>query len=238
MKITRHGQNLFQLTRLKFVNCYLVREEEGLTLIDSGLPGSTGAILSAAAEIGLPITRITLTHAHGDHVGSFDAAAGQLPDAEVAITKRTARLLSGDLSLDPGEPQAKLRGGFQKCATRPTRLVGPGDHIGSLRIVASPGHTPDHVAFYDERDGSLIAGDAFQTLGGTAVAGQIRWLFPLPAFATWHKPTALAAARRLVDLNPARLAVGHGRVIDAPQEEMRAAIRQAEKNLDGQTQNS
>jgi glyoxylase-like metal-dependent hydrolase (beta-lactamase superfamily II) len=57
--------------------------------------------------------------------------------------------------------------------------------LGSLRVIAAPGHTPDQIAFLDERDGTLIAGDAFQTAAGTAVAGVTRWLFPFPALATW-----------------------------------------------------
>lgn len=228
MNISKHGQHLYQLTRLWAFNCYLIREDDGLTLIDTGLSGSAAGILAAAQEIGLPITRVTLTHAHGDHVGSLDAVCAQLPPtAEIAFTERTTRFLSGDLALDPAEPQDKLRGGFQTCTTRPTRTLTAGDKIGSLRVISAPGHTPDHIAFYDERDGSLIAGDAFQTQGGVAVAGQLRWTFPFPAMATWHKATAVETAQRLLELNPSRLAVGHGKVIENPQATMQQAIQQA-----------
>lgn len=233
MNITQHGQHLFQLTRLWAFNCYLVREDEGLTLIDTGMGGGAAGILAAAQEIGRPITRVALTHAHGDHVGSLDAVCGQLPAAEIAFTERTTRFLAGDMRLDAAEPQAKLRGGFQECSTRPTRIIAAGDNLGSLRVIAAPGHTPDHVAFYDERDGSLIAGDAFQIQGGIAVAGQLRWTFPFPAMATWHKPTAVASAQKLLELNPSRLAVGHGKVLENPAASMKQAIQQAEKNVNG-----
>lgn len=231
MNISQHGNHLVKLTRLTMFNCFLVREKEGLTLIDVGIPGSANAILNAAKELGAPITGIALTHAHADHVGSLDEIRQRLPDAEVFFTKRTARFLAGDQSLEPGEPQDKLRGSYVERETQPTRIVQPGDGVGSLRIVASPGHTPDHVAFLDERDGTLIAGDAFQTKAGLAVAGTWRWLFPLPAMATWHKPTALASARRLHDLQPARLAVGHGRVLEQPTATMAKAIQEAEQAL-------
>ena len=95
--------------------------------------------------------------------------------------------------------------------------------------MATPGHTPGHIALYDQRDGSLIAGDALQTLGGVAVAGVIRWLFPLPGFATWHKPTAAKSAEKLLALNPKRLAIGHGRVLENPASAMKQAIAQAKK---------
>ncbi len=236
MKISYYGDYLIQLTRLGAFNCYLVQEEAGLTLIDTGLSGSAKDILATAVSLGKPITRVTLTHAHGDHAGSLDAICAQLPEAEIAWHPRTASFLGGDLSLKADEPQAKLRGSFISATTQAARELLPGDKLGSLRVVAAPGHTPDQIAFFDERDGSLIAGDAFQTKAGTAVAGQMRWLFPFPALATWHKPTALQSAYRLRDLQPTRLAVGHGRVLENPRTALDAAIRAAEEALDGQKQ--
>src|SRR4051795_5502484 len=165
MKVTRHTPNLVRLTRLGMVNAFLVVEDDGLTLVDTMIPRSQDAILAAARELGQPIARIALTHAHGDHVGSVDALAAALPNATVAISARDARLLAGDKSLDPGEPQSKLRGGYPKIATRPGLLLAPGDRIGSLEVVAAPGHTPGQVAFLDTRDRTLIAGDAYSTLG-------------------------------------------------------------------------
>jgi glyoxylase-like metal-dependent hydrolase (beta-lactamase superfamily II) len=103
--------------------------------------------------------------------------------------------------------------------------------VGSLEVVASPGHSPDHIAFFDTRDGSLIAGDAFQTRGGVAVSGTVKPLFPFPAMGTWHRPTALESARALRALAPTRLAVGHGTVLDQPLEAMDRAIAEAERGL-------
>jgi len=233
MKITQHGTNPWQLTRLLAFNCYLIRENDGLTLIDTGLQGSADDILRAASSIGLPITRVALTHAHTDHVGSLDEVVARLPGVEVAFTPRTTEFLRGNVTLVPGEPKAKLRGGFVQRSTQATRLIQPGDYVGSLRVVASPGHSPDHVAFYDERDGTLIAGDAFQTQGGVAVAGVIRLLFPFPGMATWHLPTALESAVALRQLEPARLAVGHGPVLENPLAQMDRAIAAAEERVHG-----
>jgi glyoxylase-like metal-dependent hydrolase (beta-lactamase superfamily II) len=234
MKTTQHGDNLVQLTRLPRVfpvNSYLVREDDGFTLVDAALPGSAPAFLAVAQRLGAPIVRIALTHAHGDHVGSLDELHALLSAAEVLISARDARFLAGDMSLDPDEPHVKLRGGYPRRTTRPTRTLAPGDRIGSLEVVAAPGHTPGHVAFLDRRDGTLIAGDAFQTRGGIAVSGTLRPLFPFPALATWHKPTALATARALRALGPARLAVGHGVVLDDPLPAMDRAIATAERTV-------
>ena len=107
MKVTTHGAHLLKLTRIGAVNCYLVREEDGLTLVDTGIGGSAEQILAAAADAGAPIVRIALTHAHGDHVGSVDALHAELPDAEVSISARDARFLRGDKSSTPASRRAR-----------------------------------------------------------------------------------------------------------------------------------
>jgi glyoxylase-like metal-dependent hydrolase (beta-lactamase superfamily II) len=213
-----------RISRFGLVNAYLVEEDDGLTLVDTALPRSAGAILKAARATNRPIRRIALTHAHGDHVGSLDALAGELGDVEVLISRRDARLLAKDLSLDAGEPQDKPRGMFPGTEARPTRTFEPGERVGSLEVVAAPGHTPGHVAFLDPRDGTLLCGDAFSTLGGVATTAKVNPRFPLPALATWHRPTALASARALRALDPARLAPGHGPIADSPGAAMDAAI--------------
>ena len=227
MKTTRHTPNLIRLTRIGAVNAYLVVEDDGLTLVDTMLPRSQSDILDAARELGRPIVRIALTHAHGDHVGSLDALAEALPEAEVSISARDARFLGGDRALDPGEPQSTLRGSYPTTRTRPGRELHPGDRVGSLEVVAAPGHTPGQVAFLDTRDRTLIAADAYSTLGGVATTAKVNPRFPLPGLATWDKPTALRTARELRALDPARLAPGHGGVVERPAAAMDAAIARA-----------
>ncbi len=234
MRAIDFGERLVQLTqhpRVFPVNVYLVGEDDGFTLIDTGMAGGEGFMIEAARERGAEIRRVVLTHAHGDHVGSLDALRAALPEAEIAISARDARFLAGDMSLDPDEPQARLRGGWRVCETRPDRLLSSGEKVGSLEVIASPGHTPGHVSLLDTRDGTLIAGDAFQTRGGVAVAGTFRPLFPFPALATWHRPTALESARTLRALHPSRMAVGHGEVLEDPLGAMDRAIEFAERRV-------
>jgi glyoxylase-like metal-dependent hydrolase (beta-lactamase superfamily II) len=232
MKVKASSSHLFQLTHLSFVNCHFVREDDGFTLIDTSWPSTQAqAIMQQASKLGLPIVRILLTHAHIDHVGSLDILHAALPDVPVAISERDARFLSGDKSLDPSEPQVPLRGGYPVCTTKPTRLLHEGDRIGSLEVIATPGHTPGHLAFLDTRDRTLIAGDAFQTLGGVAVSGTFKPLFPLPALSTWHKELCLESARKLLALQPSLLAVGHGRTLSNPQVQMEHAIHVMEQSL-------
>ena len=235
MKATSHGQFTTQLTCFPHVfpvNAYLVRQDDGFTLVDTTIPRSATAILAAARDLGAPIVRIVLTHAHMDHVGSAAALHAALPGAEVLASVRDARFLTGERTLDPAETQGKLRGAYSTIQSTPTRLLQDGDRVGSLLVVASPGHTPGHISLLDQREGTLIAGDALQTAGGVAVSGIVKPLFPFPAMATWYRPAALESARRLAALNPERLAVGHGRVIESPRATIAAAIQEAERKLE------
>jgi glyoxylase-like metal-dependent hydrolase (beta-lactamase superfamily II) len=216
-----------EVTRINlwgFVNAYLVREPDGLTLIDTMLAPGAKRILAGARDLDAPITRIALTHAHGDHIGALDRLHAKLPEAEVIISTRDARLLAKDKSLDPDEPQIKLRGGYPGAETRPTRTVTDGDMVGSLRVIANPGHTPGHMAFLDERDRTLFCGDTFSTLGGTATSARMNPRFPPVYMGTWNRPMVLESARALRALEPARLAPGHGRVVEDPGAAMDAAI--------------
>ena len=136
----------------------------------------------------MPIVRIALTHAHRDHRGSLDALAAALPGVQVIASERRAALLAGD---------ARPRGGLSAAgAARPARLVADGETIGSLRVLATPGHTPGHLAFLDTRDGTLYAGDAFTTTRGVATSAVVPWRYPMARAATWDRGLDLESARR------------------------------------------
>jgi glyoxylase-like metal-dependent hydrolase (beta-lactamase superfamily II) len=219
--------NVTRISRFGFVNAYLVSEDDGLTLVDTLVPRTAKAVLRAAQGLGAPIVRIALTHAHGDHIGSLDDLVAALPGVEVLISARDARLLHKDMSLDPGEPQRKLRGSYPGAETRPTGTLAAGDMVGSLEVVAAPGHTPGHIAFFDRRDGTLLCGDTYTTIGGVATTDKVRPPFPLASMATWDPAIELASARALRALDPAALAPGHGKIVDAPAAAMDAALAKA-----------
>ena len=238
MKVVVTGAHGRQLTRLALFNCYLVRESDSYTLIDTGLPGSAKQIIPTARAISSePIARIALTHAHGDHIGSVDALVTELGKVDVAIPTRDAPLAQKPptKSLEPGEPQGKVKGGFPGMRTRPTHLLTDGELFGSLRILTTPGHTPGHASFFDERDGTLYAGDALVTVGGEVhVVGFGPWFFPLPGVATWNKPLALHSAQKLLDTlgtDIRRYAAGHGRLVEGGPALLRQAIETAKERV-------
>lgn len=217
-----------RVSQLGLVNAFLVREDDGLTLIDTGVKGMDKKALAAAEQAGAPIVRIVLTHYHDDHSGSLDALAGKLPDAELLWSEREDPLVHGGKDLLPGEPEGKVRA-IKPREAQATRLLAAGDRVGSLEVVPAPGHSPGQIALLDTRDRTLIAGDAFATLGGVATTAKPYWRFPLPGVVTWNGNVALESARSLRALEPARLAVGHGKTVDDPAAAMDAAIARGAK---------
>jgi glyoxylase-like metal-dependent hydrolase (beta-lactamase superfamily II) len=223
MKTTPLNDRLTQLTRYGFVNAYLVREDDGFTLVDTTMSRTGAALITAAAAAGAPIRRVALTHGHGDHVGSVGEVKDSLgAEVQVLVPELDARILAGEKVVE-----GKLPGSWPKVTWTPDVRLQAGDTVGSLEVIPSPGHSPGHVAFLDVRDRTLIAGDVFTTFGATAVSNHFYWRFPLAAMATFDKAQDLASARALRALDPALLVVGHGGAVPAPAAAMDAAIARA-----------
>lgn len=164
------------------VNAYLVGRSE-FVLVDPGDP--TGEALDRAIEVaagrGGRVVAIALTHADPDHAAGAEAVAEQL-----------------------GIPVLVGPGGGRHLPYE-ARELGDGDVIDlgdvAMRVVATPGVRPDHVAFVVGGGSDVIAGDLDGVRGG-------RSIFAPPDEAAWRRSVAV-----LRSVAPdARWLPGHGLV--------------------------
>ena len=145
MKTTVLSDNLIMLTRRNLVlpNAYLVREDDGFTLIDTTTRGAADKLVAAASLAGAKIRRVALTHGHGDHVGSLDALKERLgEEVEVLIPELDARIHAGEQVVEgklPAAGQRSLPG--QPLALAKTAI---GSEPQSRRV---PRHSPDTSPF-------------------------------------------------------------------------------------------
>src|SRR6202034_1169376 len=134
MQTTNITDNLIQLTRYRFVNAFLVREADGFTLVDTTMSRTGAQLIAAARQAGAPITRIALTHGHGDHVGSLDELKSTLgASVRVLMPEADARIHAGEQVVS-----GKLTGSWPKLATVPDRRLAPADRAGSRAGIPSP----------------------------------------------------------------------------------------------------
>jgi glyoxylase-like metal-dependent hydrolase (beta-lactamase superfamily II) len=240
MPVSQITAHCLQIRRFGGVNCYLVDEADGLTLVDTALLAGN-IILEAARHIGKPIRRIALTHGHMDHVGSVNALKKLFKNQTVnfyasqreylLIEQASRGIKAAHMHLLPNEPQDPVKGGFSKLSWLPDQRINEGDKIGSLRAIETSGHTPGHIAFVDERDGTLYAGDALTTFGGVNLPFATPWYVPFAKSATWHFPTTLASGRKLAAVDAKRVVAGHGPAIENPAVALQQAIKRGEAVL-------
>ncbi|HLT01254.1 MAG TPA: MBL fold metallo-hydrolase [Geminicoccaceae bacterium] len=217
------------LTRLRFlfVNVYLCGTPASWVLIDAGLRGAAGTIMKVAAErfgAGNAPQAIVLTHGHFDHVG---ALPGLLEHWDVPVYAHRLELphLTGQADYPPPDPtvgkgaMALMSIAYPNAAidlgarVRPLPDDGSVPHMPGWRWIHTPGHTAGHVSLFREADRCLIAGDAFVTVKQEslyAVATQEREVHGPPAYFTPDWANARRSVERLVALDPAIAATGHG----------------------------
>ena len=167
-------------------NTYLLPGREPV-LIDAAT-GDRRHVAALHEALGVsPLARVIVTHGHPDHASGAPVLAGRWP---------------GTAFFKMPWPD---RDGEYRVAWRP---LADGDVVvagsGTLRVLHTPGHAPDHVCLFDEANGTLFCGDLL-IQGGTVV---------VPGSFGGSLADYLASLARIRALRPARGLPAHGPEID------------------------
>ncbi|MBN2503286.1 MAG: MBL fold metallo-hydrolase [Anaerolineales bacterium] len=200
-----------------FVNAYLIVTDRDLVLIDTGFSTNAKHIHAKIEELGFTtsdLKLILITHTDKDHVGGLSNLI------RASNAKLYASRFEGE-AIQKGEPSRPLIGkGLMKLIYRFTtplskfppvtidEFLSDGQVLeiaGGLRVIPTPGHTPEHIAFFLEEHEVLFAGDALR-----APAGE---LHISSGANTWDEAKAIKSAKVLANLKPKIVCCGHGRVV-------------------------
>ena len=227
----------------RHVHCYLLRGDDGWTLVDTGLGLPDTPWQEIVASLDAPVVRIFITHMHPDHVGGAEAAAqatgapvlqGRLDYAQCERVWGSTDwprhiadwfLLHG---VPPDTAEELIASGhvfadFVRFAWNPT-LVDPGDDIDGWRIHAMPGHADGQLCLLRD-DGVLIAGDHLLTPITPAIG-----LYPE------SRPDPLgdyvSSLALVEELHPRVSYGGHGSPVTAPAPRAREIAVHHDRRLD------
>jgi glyoxylase-like metal-dependent hydrolase (beta-lactamase superfamily II) len=160
---------IYEPHQLEEVISYLILGGDKALLFDTGM-GISNIQAVVAGLTKLPVSVVN-SHTHNDHVGDnwrFSDVYGMDTD----FTRANARGSKQDAQdeLAPDEICGSLPAGFdaKAYAIKPfhiTHWLHDGDKIDlggrTLKVIGTPGHTPDAIALLDERNGLLFTGDSF-----------------------------------------------------------------------------
>jgi glyoxylase-like metal-dependent hydrolase (beta-lactamase superfamily II) len=172
---------------LRYVLVYALELPDGVAIVDAGwdTPEAWSALTDGLRVGGFALAdvrAILITHIHPDHYGlagrvraesggwiglhrlEAETLPGRYGDAEALIRRGEAWLRQAGA----GAEAAALAGSSRDLLplvrmAEPDRLISDGEVVPlpgwRLRAIWTPGHTPGHLCFHEERTGVLLSGD-------------------------------------------------------------------------------
>lgn len=154
-----------------YVNAFVVDGDQGVVLVDTGLPKKEGMINRVLEAIGRApedVVAILLTHSHADHMGGA-AALKQTTGAPLFASNREALSVQGDEPIPPPPMFSGFLSFIPKLMPSPPNAEVDNtvseDHQDGMpddfTVIDTPGHTPGHTSYLLERNGGIVfTGDA------------------------------------------------------------------------------
>ena len=154
------------------VNAFIVDGDDGVVLVDTGLPRRHGRIIEGLQTIGRSlddVRAILITHAHVDHAGGA-AALAEGSGADVFASSADAAAIEGTEPMGPPpvldraaflKPLFRLLPGAAPVAVH--RRLEADDTVlpADMASVSTPGHTAGHTSYVLHRAGGVVfVGDA------------------------------------------------------------------------------
>ena len=196
MEITT-GVHLLKSTRGSYA--YLVLGDEPI-LIDTGFPKRSAAILAELETLGLKPTdlaHIFLTHHDIDHIGNAHALQ-QASGAKLWAPQEDVPYILGQRNR-PGVKRL-MQALIKVEKPQIDETYTPGQKIGGIEVIPTPGHTPGHVSFLSGE--TLFSGDLV-----TSSKGRLR---PSPALITWNKEALKRSLSEVKNHSFSWVCVAHG----------------------------
>ena len=201
------------------IGIWLVKDEHGVALIDTGISVMSGNIMKYIKEVqGGRLQHILITHGHPDHVGGLSAILKQ-NDVPVYAHQTEIPYMEGD-KIYPGKKKAKAlvqKGKLTPLPEEDGKLV----RLSGLQPYVTPGHSPGHVVYYHEEDDMLLAGDLFTTQDG-------RLKRPYAMF-TPDMDQAVKSGEIVNQLKPTYLSPCHGGEVFQPHNQYEEYVENWEK---------
>jgi len=221
-------EDIYQYT-VQIVNIVLYGKphKNEFVLIDAGMPKSAEDIKAVVEQRFGPDARpqaIILTHGHFDHVGGIIELI-KYWHVPVYAHRLELPYLTGKEHYPEPNP-AVSNGWIAKMSPFfPHEAINLGVNINEMpadgsvpfmpgfRWIHTPGHTPGHISFYREEDGTLIVGDAFVTVKQESlykVLTQQKEISGPPQYFTTDWSAAKESVVKLAALKPHVVITGHG----------------------------
>lgn len=205
-----------------YVNCYLVDDSDGVTLIDAGLSGQWDDFLQELQVMGRSLGDVRgamLTHGDSDHIGFAERLRREAgvpiyvheADADRAQGKDKSNGSWGRVKIGPTTRflwYGMRHGAFRNTPVAEVTTFTGGETLplpGSPRIIHVPGHTQGSVAIHVPAVAAVFMGDALTT--GHVLTGAKG---PQPAPFTLEPEHAIDSLAALDDIQATWVLPGHG----------------------------
>lgn len=200
-------------------NTYVIVDNDGLTIIDAGLPRSEKKILAYVASLGKTpqdVKRIIITHADLDHFGSLSALQKATGARTYASRIEAEAMAKGESSRQIRPSGFSIRrivfsllSPFIKATPfQVDEIITEGQTLralSGLQVLETPGHTPGHISLFSPSVGVLFCGDSM-------VSNEKGLQGSRPGI-TWDETKARESERKQAGLGAQIVCSGHGPVV-------------------------